>query len=465
MKDALEKIARRGVPENVDLWPNIAARLERKSPMMTLRTRPFVAILIALLILLLLSGAAYALGRVLGYIPGIGLVEQTSSLRTLEASVPVEREGIRLTIVNVIAGPASTSVRFQVEWLTLPTTTGEFDTSCQGTPSLILSDGTMLNFVQTTDKFMVGEPGSNAGYGYVMEFAPIPGDQSDATFAYPCLNPIAPGPLPRDWQIPFHLIPAPEGMALPVVTVPATESIVIPATEATPPSNPTLPAVDPTHRIALSVDSFVPMDDGYLLIGSMQWSANDYPAYGVEPISFMGYVSVVDSNGQELPWQEVYENVKPQNEEYRSYWAIKVLSKTITPPLTITLQAADVQIQPATFQFDVGSAPQAGQSWDINQDIQIVDSLAHIVKANLVSSDGNLSFQLDVQVDANTIGDLHINTPLNQCMGGGGGYPTERISTLQIHVPTCRANLSPGIVEMQVTGAVLWGQWQVTWQP
>jgi hypothetical protein len=464
MKNVLEQIARRGVPENTNLWPNISARIERKPLIMTLRTRPLMAILIALLALLVISSAVYALGRMLGYIPGIGIVEQTSSLRTLDGPAFVEREGIRLTIVNVIASPTSTSVRFQVEWLTPPPTTGDFDTSCQGTPSLVLPDGTQLGFVQTTDKFTIGEPGSNAGYGYVMEFVPISDDQSDVTFFYPCIHPIAPGPLPRDWQIPLHLNPAPEGIALPVVAVPATESIVV-ATPEVVPSSPVLPSVDPAHRIALSVDSFVSTDDGYLLIGSMQWSANDYPAYGVKPISFMGYVNVLDANGQDVPWQEVYENVKPQNEEYRSYWAIKVLSKTFASPLRITMNAVDVQIQTVSFRFDVGSAPQGGQSWEVNQDIQIADSLVHITKANLVSSDGNLNFQVEVQVDSDTVGDLRINTALTQCMGGGGGYPTERLSTLQILVPMCRANLPPGIVEMQVTGAVLWGQWQVNWKP
>ena len=465
MKDSLENIARRGVPENINLWPNVSARLERKSLIMTLRARPLVALLIAFLILLVLSGTTYALGRMLGYIPGIGMVEQTSSLRMLQGPAPVEREGVRLTVVNMIAGPAGTSVRFQVEWLTPPPTTGDFDTSCQGTPSLTLPDGTQLSFIQTADKFTVGEPGSGTGYGYVMEFAPIPDDQSNVIFLYPCINPIVPGPLPRDWQVSLRLIPAPEGMALPVVTVQATESVVMPATEAATFPNPILPAVDSTHRVALSVDSFVPMDDGYLLSGSMAWSANDYPAYGVKPISFTGYVNVVDVNGQSIPWQEVYENVKPQNEEYRSYWAIRVLSKSFAAPLTITMSAVDVQIQPVAFQFDSGAAPQVGQSWDINQDIQIADSLVHIGKANLISSDGNLNFQLDVQVDANTIGDLHINTPLNQCMGGGGGYPTERVMTLQVFVPMCRTDVPPGIVEMQATGAVLWGEWQVNWQP
>lgn len=464
LKDVLENIARRGVSENTNLWPDISARMERKSPMMTLRTRPVVAILIVFLALLVLSGTVYALGRMLGYIPGIGMIEQAGSLRALAGPALVERDGIRLTVLNVVASSSSTSVRFEVEWLT-PHVSGDLDTSCQGTPSLSLPDGTQLGFMQTVDKFTVGEPGSNTGYGYVMEFAPIPVSQSDVTFIYPCINPILPGPLPRDWQIPLHLITAPDGMAIPAITMPVTESIAAPATQTAASSTPNLPAIDPTHRIALSVDSFVPAADGYLLIGSMVWSPDDYPPYGVKPVSFMGYVNILDANGQNIPWQEVYENVKPQNEEYRSYWAIKVLNNTLATPLTITMNAVDVQIQPVVFQFDAGAAPQAGQSWDLNQDVQIVDHLAKIVKANLVSTDGNLSFQFDVQVVADTIADLRINTPLTQCMGGGGGYPTERLHALQIFVPMCRPDLPPGVVEMQVTGAVLWGEWQVSWQP
>ena len=30
MKDALENIARRGVPENINLWPNISARTRKE---------------------------------------------------------------------------------------------------------------------------------------------------------------------------------------------------------------------------------------------------------------------------------------------------------------------------------------------------------------------------------------------------------------------------------------------------
>jgi hypothetical protein len=224
-------------------------------------------------------------------------------------------------------------------------------------------------------------------------------------------------------------------------------------------------APDPTHRISMSVDSFVAMDDGYLVLGSMLWSANDYPAFGVNPIDFMGYINVTDANGQPVEWQEVFGNAKPQDEESRSYWAIKIMNKDIAAPLTIKLNAVDVKIAPVTFQFDVGAAPQAGQSWDINQDIQLVDSVVHIAKAALLAVDGNLNFQLDIEVDPNVVGDIYINTPLNQCMGGGGGFPTEHLSVIQVYIPMCRADLPPGVVEMQIGGAVLWGDWQVQWQP
>ena len=98
MKDALENIARHGVPENTNLWLRLSANLERKTPMTILRARPFVAMLIALLILLALSGVVYALGRVFGYIPGIGLVDQSAPIRVLAEPVSQTRDGITITI-------------------------------------------------------------------------------------------------------------------------------------------------------------------------------------------------------------------------------------------------------------------------------------------------------------------------------------------------------------------------------
>src|SRR5688572_22134922 len=67
-----------------DLLQRAAATPTRRSSLMhTLRARPLVALVIVILALLLLSGVAYAIGNLFGYIPGLGIVEQGAPIRVL----------------------------------------------------------------------------------------------------------------------------------------------------------------------------------------------------------------------------------------------------------------------------------------------------------------------------------------------------------------------------------------------
>ena len=91
MRAVLESIARRDVPVEEDLWPRIAARVERKNFMQMVRTRPALVLFLVLLALVLLSGVAYAIGKVAGYIPGVGIVDQSAPVRILAAPVAVKR--------------------------------------------------------------------------------------------------------------------------------------------------------------------------------------------------------------------------------------------------------------------------------------------------------------------------------------------------------------------------------------
>lgn len=116
MKTALESIARRGVTEDTNLWPHIVARLdERESLMKIIRTRPLAAVLLALFALLVLSGVAYAVGNMLGYIPGVGIVDQRTPIRVLAKPVSQTRDGITLTVEQAILTADKTVVVFKVE--------------------------------------------------------------------------------------------------------------------------------------------------------------------------------------------------------------------------------------------------------------------------------------------------------------------------------------------------------------
>ena len=115
MKEMLESIAQRNVPENINIWPQIAAKVERRDFMQTVRARPALAMLLVLLALALLSTAAYAIGKATGYIPGVGIVNQSTPLRILAEPVSLEREGITVSVKQVVADLDRTVVEYVVD--------------------------------------------------------------------------------------------------------------------------------------------------------------------------------------------------------------------------------------------------------------------------------------------------------------------------------------------------------------
>ena len=150
--------------------------------------------------------------------------------------------------------------------------------------------------------------------------------------------------------------------------------------------------------------------------------------------------NVVDANGKEIPVEPVHDNLPP-NEEYRSYWAVKVSGKDFAAPLNISMNIVNVSIQPVVFHFDPGADPKPGQSWDINQDVQIGDARARILKANLTTMGSpDLVFEFDLQVEPNALADVSISMPINQCNGGGGGLP-EPSEDIQTYAYICRTDL------------------------
>ena len=131
MKDTLESIACRDIPENINLWPRIAARLdERKSLMQTIRTRPLLIMVVVVLALLMLSGVVYAIGKSLGYIPGVGIVEQGAPLRVLAEPVSVTRTGITITVKDAVISSDKTIIVYTVENIPLDKLSPPQDGQC-----------------------------------------------------------------------------------------------------------------------------------------------------------------------------------------------------------------------------------------------------------------------------------------------------------------------------------------------
>ena len=139
--DILDFAAADSLSKNTNLWPKISAQLERKPLIMALRTRPILALLIALFILLALSGVAYALGKSLGYIPGVGLVDQSAPIRVLAEPVTVKQQEISLTVSQVVADATRTFINYRVDGI--PFVENERP-ACSSLPEMRLSDGSTL---------------------------------------------------------------------------------------------------------------------------------------------------------------------------------------------------------------------------------------------------------------------------------------------------------------------------------
>jgi len=97
--------------------PHSPSKPERKSLMLSLRTRPLVVIALALLLLLALTGVVYAVGNLLGYIPGIGIIDHTSQVRVLAEPLSQTRAGVTITVTKAFLGANKALIVFQVDGL------------------------------------------------------------------------------------------------------------------------------------------------------------------------------------------------------------------------------------------------------------------------------------------------------------------------------------------------------------
>ena len=449
MKDALESIARRDVPENTDLWPRIVGRLaERKSAMKIIRTRPLTAVLIALLVLLILSGVAYALGRSLGYIPGLGLVSQDTPIRVLAAPVSQTRDGISITVKDAVLSSDKTVILFTVENIPLDKLSHREDiVACLLSAGLRLSDGTLVGS---------GAGGTQSwGTGYEQRFiyAPVPANVNDATLIIPCIHDAPPGVLPENWELSLHFVPAPP------------ELTVMPVIEITP-----SPAPDSGTGVSaqnpLSITKVIDTGDSYIIIGEFQPPA---PSQAGDWSSGIVNLKITDANGQEIFYDFPQDIILPRPGSKADVWAVE-FNKGFVSPLHITYSNQYVFPPPppetVEFEFDAGPNPQEDQVWELNKEIQMaghtftlasITALREGYSFNFMFSDGTISVG---QVD------IAGYTPID----GGGGEDSGGSSSQSISwsAALMYAELPKGKLKVILSSPWINGEtkdWTIDWQP
>jgi len=123
IRKTLEIIARQNIPENTNLWPPLAARLERKDTrFMNLKWRLIWTILLVLLGLFALTGVAYAFYRYFNNDAGLQSVSNAGLLATVNATAqPTPNPSATLPAPVTAIGDSQTlaGVRLTLDWIYL----------------------------------------------------------------------------------------------------------------------------------------------------------------------------------------------------------------------------------------------------------------------------------------------------------------------------------------------------------
>jgi len=468
LQQALEGIAARQVPGRTNLWPRLATRIEeRKSLMQTLRARPVMAIVIVLLVVLLLTGAAYAIGRLTGYIPGVGIVDLSAPLRVLAEPVSQTRDGVTLTVTEAVLSADKTVIFVKIEGVPADAYPKGEAGGCFGKVDLSLPDGTLLE-----GGFISG--GNWTSFESRLEYGAIPTRVNDAVLLVACIGGTMPGALPENWEIPLRFAPAPPDMTVAPVIELSTPAATNPAA-ADVTSTPVLSNTMTRNGIAFTLEKFVEVEGGYQLYGSLDLSGATLPAQGYFNINTMAVIKMTDANGNRIPFEET--RFEPQDnavyDPNKVAWIYRTNQKAFAAPLTLSLSWVEMQIAPQIpFELDLGTNPQIGQTWEINRDLTFEGHTVRLLSAQLVESNdpqwaSSLKFTYEDKeggIFINVMDDIPQKPLIEVTSGGGGGGPLTGIRFAWMNYGEIPSGLRRFIISASVPYRVN-GPWQVVWNP
>jgi hypothetical protein len=493
----LDAIAREAIPDEIDLLPRIQGRLnERGTLMQTLRARPALIVLMLLLALALLSGVAYALGRSLGYIPGVGLVDQSVPVRMLPEPVSLGRDGITLTVKQAVLAADKTVVLFTLEG-TLQE--GAFSheenvPGCDGMVYLRLPDGSTLTVTN--------------GGGTIHEsrfvFPPIPADVNDVTFVMPCILGALPGKAPENWELPLHFVPAPELPTAEVIDVPLTtplpiygnlqsspempqtrsqtpgvvsaEKVVKVTTSETPksvvsdfiygqlqtqaPGTPEAGSQTFALEQPLQLKQVIVTQGGYIFLLTFK---DLYQADGSRITAFTSELTVTDANGEKLFLSYANDiDLGEVAEGADMVWAYRLPSENPAWPLKFQVETSRITTVEgqATFTFNTGEDPQPNQEWVLNREMQIGRYSLRLVSVQFHGTGYSFMFETAPEVDDVALEILGA-TPI----GGGRGFDEQGHVSKSLDfadpVPTGEMTVVITAITTRRPGPV----YMVSWQP
>jgi hypothetical protein len=488
-------------PEFVDTLRNeLAKRPARMKSRSVFRPAWALAFVLALAVLLMIvPGVAAAIGRLFGYVPNVGLVENTGDLRMLAEPISQTRDGVTLTISYVLVDQTHVEVIYDAQGIPAENDSNQAadamtnprafcggvvvgDTyNKEGDPILKLPDGMSLDRDLTT-KY----PQNVFAMKPVYE-AQVPADVMELTFTLKCIPNARLGAVPENWELPIQLkvLPADTAVGNPVIEVEQTAAMS--TVEPSASSTTETPAL-PVPRVTMKLEKVVPLDTGYVFYISFDMENKDPSLISILPTN----VYLLDSQGTKLYLMADY-TWQPFEHPVGSTLGFATQSKPTEGPMTLVVEDAVATYAPLytdppqstpeqmTFTFNVGENPQYNQTWVLDEEFQIAGYPIRITSARAAKYDdiktpddlfGSQGFEYGYDFTVETDPSIKIQVEMQIMSDSADCYLTNAISIRPEssgfhYVQLCRDAYPKGDVRVQIwqLSVLVENTWQVTWTP
>ena len=401
----LDELARESLGQDINLSSDLMIKV-RKEKNKTMKKRTVITTLISIILVVAILGSmpsvVQAVKNLLGFIPGVGFVEQSIPLRILKESVATNIDVTKITVSQAVTDSDHLNLFYQVENIPpVDTSTVQQKDVCKALPQIKLADGTILEARTISGNFW------GNGYSRHLEFAALPVEENTAVLVLPCLE----GSLSiegiNEIKIVLNFVNAPADMKLfPIVDLP------------TPTADIKTKAVDSiADHITLVIDKYIQTDDQIILLGGLTSDSDEIGLSFVESQD----IHLVDAAGQNVVISE--DDTLPDPEKARSPQLMPLTYKTAGPFVAGKAKLVLDQMwvnrsSDVSFSFDPGVNPKLGQTWMLNKTLDVGGHAVTITDVTRDMYGDGLMFNYQAVDGVTNVSLMDLDHPLS---GGGGG--------------------------------------------
>ena len=394
--------------------------------MQTLRARPALVLLLAILALALLTGAAYAIGRLSGFIPGFGFTTgDPGSVYMLAEPVEITHEGITLRVLQATSDLQRFSVT--IEQVGQVESTSDF---IYPFATVLLPDGQEVEFRESS-----GDQENNRQVN-IFKFAPLPPETSEISLRYQIIE--------REQGILWQA-------ELPLRLRPLRANEIVPP----PAQGPWQPiASESLAGLRLVLENVAAASDKTVLQAALRF---DQPG-----TSLLGdwNVTLAGADGAIYPLMLVMNDSENRVKTYETVpfkgGESLILSLTAFPDTRNLPLSLDLSGDAPVFTFDPGPNPQPGQTWQLDETLSAGSFVLKVTSAQLTNPN-TLVFTLQSEGSANGV-----ILYSEKASGSSGGMSTSE-NTFSAELTFAPLPTESFEIRLMRVNYMAQGEWNITW--